>query len=1282
MYKKGQIIDYTYQLIEMIGKGTHGEVYTAFSINKPKETIVMKIIDIHNKFLDKEKSKNDINSVFEMVKSEFQLLKSLNHENIVKVFEVGFDRAIDKLYYTMEYLKGKTLFDFFKENYSEENFLEITYQTLLGLSFLHDNKIIHYDIKPENIFICNCENSRLKNSQRHLLSHGKTFTIKIFDFGLSEIKQKKSNEYRNIKGTIEYMAPEVLITPELVTYNADLYSLAVALLRSIAQIPTQIVNYSSDMAKKGDLFLVQTYLKNIHNENLDSLDTIENKKIVDFLSPMLNENPIYRTENSRSAIEKLNFIFNKKFKSISACKQKSFLNNDLFIVRERKIEKLISLYDEFCNPDNKSSKNNIIYILGHNGSGKRKIMDNFYYSISVKLNKVIKKENNLLKQAEGIAEELLNLDLEIENFVNDKNIENGTYKNITYIFYNLNNYNEISKRYIFSLLENYKGSNSVFFILSAESKKIKSYFLKKYNTKNILNYSKDIKLKPLVKKDVTRIIDYFMGETQNFPQKFSDDLIFYSDGNFKKIMYLIDRFRSEKVVERVSNLVVFKDLKKYNNILKTDYKKHIKDIIINLTKKDLLLVKLIFISYYPLNKRRLNNLLLSEGVNKDQLKKILPKLIENKIIQPTKNVSIKGYSTKSYEVQNFLMKSMSIKETKNFFKKVFIDNVDGSDNIKITQILKILQKKYDLSTEDNLIKLSESIRTLYSHYSKKLNFDRKIEIILLNLIKITVDKDLKFRLNLELVRYFSITKSYKNEYHKLKVIENNYFNKKMMARSNCAEFILLKFNSFHPMRNNYDLKHFFFENIDFLYENIDKDTFYITLINLLTILKEARKNVTYSLEELIEYLSIKLNNENDKKFNASIYQKIIFIYKIDADLIKNDNDNFNILKSDFEYLKEQNLSCHLFYIFFEPYTSIAANLNIDIEDEIIFAQNIAIKEKDYGNLLELLNFVSNYYFDIASFKKSLIYNLKKIEYSKKLKVNITIPIYLDLMTTKYMLMEPISDIINLFKNVTESDDLTEVTSAYLNFLYNRIFITHQVGDFTEARKLYREYYYNANQLNLKAVVKDLFTDLVLIPELFTKDEFTEIIRRLYEEKTIKKKEYKEIALKIEPLFKYRIRTDFNPLGFDRILKEPMSHMTPFMIVEYIKTNKALPSAKTIFKNIPNTYRNSSNISNYTCFLVTQFFFLKNDDLLNEIFNNLHKFYVNGYYLKVIYFLIPIIDFMIIAKIEDSKENRRFILLLNEIFNGIMQKMDNDLLVIFKQTYIYKRKRKLDKKLIK
>ena len=123
---------------------------------------------------------------------EVEILKSLDHPNILKVYEYFEDTS--KYYIVMEYCKGGDVFDKLAKlgTFSEAQAAKVLKQLLSGLAYLHHRKVIHRDIKPENLLLCESDNPD-------------DLSIKIIDFNISTVQKGKLE----IIGTTDYMAPEV-----------------------------------------------------------------------------------------------------------------------------------------------------------------------------------------------------------------------------------------------------------------------------------------------------------------------------------------------------------------------------------------------------------------------------------------------------------------------------------------------------------------------------------------------------------------------------------------------------------------------------------------------------------------------------------------------------------------------------------------------------------------------------------------------------------------------------------------------------------------------------------------------------------------------------------------------------------------------------------------------------------------------------------------------------------------------------------------------------------------
>ncbi len=166
-----------------LGQGGMGAVFrgTQISLNRP---VAVKVIA--EAFISNEK----YTSRFER---EARAVAMLNHPNIVQVFDMG--RTEEGLYYiTMELIEGRSLGDILKVRkiIPEKEALQIIKKAALGLQAAADKKIIHRDIKPDNLMITNVGE------------------VKVADFGLAKNTEATAQltESGHVMGTPAYIAPE------------------------------------------------------------------------------------------------------------------------------------------------------------------------------------------------------------------------------------------------------------------------------------------------------------------------------------------------------------------------------------------------------------------------------------------------------------------------------------------------------------------------------------------------------------------------------------------------------------------------------------------------------------------------------------------------------------------------------------------------------------------------------------------------------------------------------------------------------------------------------------------------------------------------------------------------------------------------------------------------------------------------------------------------------------------------------------------------------------------
>ena len=177
-----------YKPKRMLGNGSFGSVYEAKNTIFGN-TVAMKVI--------KKDKENELDE--QEIRNEIDILKKLSHPNIVKIYE--FFISENHYYIITEYCKEGELFSYIKNKYSERQLAVLFYQVFSGLCYLHENKILHRDIKLENIMISEKEKDNSTGEE--------LFWVKIIDFGTAKLFEKNKKE-KEVVGSSYYIAPEVL----------------------------------------------------------------------------------------------------------------------------------------------------------------------------------------------------------------------------------------------------------------------------------------------------------------------------------------------------------------------------------------------------------------------------------------------------------------------------------------------------------------------------------------------------------------------------------------------------------------------------------------------------------------------------------------------------------------------------------------------------------------------------------------------------------------------------------------------------------------------------------------------------------------------------------------------------------------------------------------------------------------------------------------------------------------------------------------------------------------
>lgn len=140
---------------------------------------------------------------------EVESLEKLNHKNVVKILDRGYDDGFKAFFIVLEYVKGKTFKEAFDDiclyDYTQK--IELMEQVVDGIEYLHKKNIVHRDLKPSNLMF-DSDN-----------------TVKIIDFGISKLQDTFYSDYTLAGfGTKNYSSPEQL-QGKTITTQSDIYSL-------------------------------------------------------------------------------------------------------------------------------------------------------------------------------------------------------------------------------------------------------------------------------------------------------------------------------------------------------------------------------------------------------------------------------------------------------------------------------------------------------------------------------------------------------------------------------------------------------------------------------------------------------------------------------------------------------------------------------------------------------------------------------------------------------------------------------------------------------------------------------------------------------------------------------------------------------------------------------------------------------------------------------------------------------------------------------------------------
>lgn len=331
------IIDHRYEVLESLGSGAWSNVYKVNDKRTGK---------LYTLKLFQYLSSSDLYGKFSA--EDMHHITQIEHPNLAHV--VDFGHVGDHIYSLTEHYEGSSLKNFKFRKSQMEFFYDIIVQIAYALDALHEQDILHKDLKPENV-LYSIDGNRVE--------------VKVIDYGFTKIDSNKDQQ--TVTGSLPYLAPEAF-TNQIITTASDYYSLGVMLYKITTNNFPFSVDQINALITGSQHYFIPKFPSELNEDIPQALEK--------FILRLLEKNPENRFHTAEEIINHINRIQTKQYPYSIEWSLVNKLKFNSYISRASYSHQIL----EYVQSAEKSN-GKIVSLIGGEGLGKDTVLSLFRYHL-------------------------------------------------------------------------------------------------------------------------------------------------------------------------------------------------------------------------------------------------------------------------------------------------------------------------------------------------------------------------------------------------------------------------------------------------------------------------------------------------------------------------------------------------------------------------------------------------------------------------------------------------------------------------------------------------------------------------------------------------------------------------------------------------------------------------------------------------------------------------------------------------------------------------------------